>query len=86
MTFFSSFLSSARLNTVTIVAGKQNRAESNFFPNITKLGLHFNNWQPLELHFVGCSAVCRVMGYLSVHFQLQCETKQVQETLARDSL
>lgn len=58
---------------------KQNRIK--FFPNITKLGLHFNNWQPLELHFGGFSAACRSMGYLSVHFQLQCEMKQVQRPM-----
>lgn len=43
---------------------KQNRIK--FFPNITKPGLHFNNWQPLELPFVGCFSTCRGMGYLCI--------------------
>lgn len=83
VTFFFYFLSFARLNTVTIVAREQSKAESDFFPNIARPGLYFNSWRSLEPPFVGCSAACRCRGYLSVHFQLQCEMKQVQETPGR---
>lgn len=84
--FFFQFLIFRKIKHSYYCGWEAKQSRINFFPNITKPGLHFNHWQPLELPFVGCSSACRGMGYLSVHFQLQREMKQVQETPARDSL
>lgn len=80
--FFFYFLSFARLNMVAIAAREQSKAESDFF--LISLSQGYISTAGGTLNFpLWVAPPPAEVGVISVHFQLQCETKQVQETPGR---
>lgn len=79
MGFFKLFLIFCKIKHGHYSSQGAKQSRIRFFLNIIKPGLYFNSWRPLELPFIGCSTACRGRGYLSLHFQLQRKTEQVQQ-------